>query len=797
MVEGSSKKAANLENVSGIGNGVGGNGGLGQNGSDQSGGSGVHVYCRVRPPNEAERTHGNGLLCVNVKSEQCIEINSGEYSREAGGGNDSKERIFYLDHIFPMDTSQSYVYKTAAKPIVDQLFRGINGTVLAYGQTSSGKTFTMEGIIGDSEKMGVIPRMVHDVFETISNSEEHIEFQLKVSICEVYMERIRDLLDTSGSKNNLRIHEDKLHGIYVKDLSEYFVTSPEEVFELMALGHKHRAVAATNMNSHSSRSHLIFMLQLQQKNVFDSSIKVGKLFLVDLAGSEKISKTGAEGLTLDEAKTINKSLSCLGNVINALTDNTKNYVPYRDSKLTRILQNSLGGNSLTSLIVTCSPSVVNEAETIGTLRFGIRAKMVKNAPKINQQFSVEQLQVLLSSAQRKIAERDNYIQKLEEIVKSLGRELPEKKFSSSDGLSSSINLGPGSAENNNNSSLVFGLNDNKEQVNGDSSGFIPCNGGMQNKDISSDDELDELCDARQQLKEKSEEISKLKQDMSNIESSMRSLNDEKENLNSKITDLVQELNQIKYQQQDKDETVQHLKLKNESLIGELEQSHIHINDLESRIEDFKLLEENRKLDRDRENESNKLYQILANEVQTLREHLSTISSSSQNISGSSGTVPSNASTGNQVLLDAIDEHIRRIANLELQLKEFGGNRNHNSLEINDKETKKMLERITQLDNNMEQLNRLYQKMVEQNSNLKSQSQLNERRLLRKEERIEQLERSLINAKSKYTKLLMQCNSLTKTIENISKLKPIFSKIAPPNIVKGIQGGGGKHSLIKV
>ncbi|KAH8739392.1 kinesin heavy chain [Cryptosporidium ryanae] len=791
MAEGSSKKPVNSENVSGIGNGIGGIGGLGQNGNGQPGGSGVHVYCRVRPPNEAERTHGNGLLCVNVKSEQCIEINSGDHSRtEGGNGTDSKERVFYLDHIFPMDTNQSYVYKTAAKPIVDQLFRGINGTVLAYGQTSSGKTFTMEGVVEDNEKMGVIPRMVHDVFETISNSDEHIEFQLKVSICEVYMERIRDLLDTSGSKNNLRIHEDKLHGIYVKDLSEYFVTSPEEVFELMALGHKHRAVAATNMNSHSSRSHLIFMLQLQQKNVFDSSIKVGKLFLVDLAGSEKISKTGAEGLTLDEAKTINKSLSCLGNVINALTDNTKNYVPYRDSKLTRILQNSLGGNSLTSLIVTCSPSVVNEAETIGTLRFGIRAKMVKNAPKVNQQFSVEQLQILLSSAQRKIAERDSYIQKLEEIVKSLGGELPEKKFSLSDSLSNSVNLGPVPAESSNNSSLVFGLSGNKEQVSGD-------NNGGSHKDTSSEDEFDELCDARKQLKEKSEEISQLKQEISHIENNMKSLNEEKESLSSKITDLVQELSQIKYQQQDKDETFQHLKLKNESLAGELEQSHIHISDLESRIENLKSMKENRKLETDKENESNKLYQILVNEVQLLRENLSCINLSSQNLNGSSGNAQASGSAGGQVLLDAIDEHIRRITSLELQLKEYGGSRNHNGLELSDSETKKMLERITQLDGNMEQLNKLYQKMVEQNSNLKSQSQLNERRLLRKEERIEQLERSLINAKSKYTKLLMQCNSLTKTIENISKLKPIFSKIAPPNIVKGIQGGGGKHSLIKV
>ncbi|KAK9172105.1 Kinesin motor domain protein [Cryptosporidium meleagridis] len=755
---GENENLGNVENVSGN---------SGAKGNDHSSGSGVHVYCRVRPPNEAEKTHGNGLLCVNVRSEQCIEISSSESKSDS----EIKERTFYLDHIFPMDTSQSYVYKTAAKPIVDQLFKGINGTVLAYGQTSSGKTFTMEGIIGDNEKMGVIPRMVHDVFETISNAEEHIEFQLKVSICEVYMERIRDLLDTSGTKSNLRIHEDKIHGIYVKDLSEYFVTSPEEVFELMALGHKHRAVASTNMNSYSSRSHLIFMLQLQQKNVFDSSIKVGKLFLVDLAGSEKISKTGAEGLTLDEAKTINKSLSCLGNVINALTDNTKNFIPYRDSKLTRILQNSLGGNSLTALIVTCSPSIVNESETIGTLRFGIRAKMVKNAPKVNQQYSVEQLQVLLNSAQRKLAERNNYIQTLEELVKKLGGELPENKPSGDKGGSIILN-----------SSLNFGERKELQE------GVVP---GSEKSTLNGraldGDELDELEEAKQQLKENSEKITQLKQEISEKENNLKLLSEEKENLNIKLSDLIQELNQTKYQQQDQAETVEHLQLKNKSLIGELEQSQIHIHDLEARIEEYKS-EESQRRNEEKENESDKAFQSLSSEIQQLREHLLAIRNNTDPKEDAAW------SSEHKALLETIEDNVARIANLEFQLKE--SNKAAKKLDINDQDTKSMLERMSQLDTNMEQLGKLYQKMVEQNSNLKSQSQLNERRLLRKEERIEQLERSLINAKTKYTKLLMQCNSLTKTIENISKLKPIFAKLAPPNIVKGIQGGGGKSSLVK-
>ncbi|KAL7066873.1 kinesin motor domain-containing protein [Cryptosporidium serpentis] len=740
--------------------------------------TGVHVYCRVRPPNEAERTNGNGILCVSVKSEQCIEITTS--SADLKGENDPKERTFYLDHIFPMDTTQSYVYKTAAKPIVDQLFKGINGTVLAYGQTSSGKTFTMEGVIGDNEKMGVIPRMVHDVFGMISNAEEHIEFQLKVSICEVYMERIRDLLDTSGTKNNLRIHEDKIHGIYVKDLSEYYVTSPEEVFELMALGHKHRAVASTNMNSYSSRSHLIFMLQLQQKNVFDSSVKVGRLFLVDLAGSEKISKTGAEGLTLDEAKTINKSLSCLGNVINALTDNSKNYIPYRDSKLTRILQNSLGGNSLTALIVTCSPSAVNEAETIGTLRFGIRAKMVKNIPKVNQQYSVEQLQILLSAAQKKLSERETYITLLESEIKQLGGEIPNFKE-----IDNNLDIESSNKDNDLNKFKLKSTNENDE--------------------IDPSSELDELGEAKQQLKQKSEEITQLQQKLSEISDMIKQITDDKENLNMKLNDITNELNQSKYQQQDQNEKIQQLQLTNKSLVNDLEQSHIQMQKLEQQIDSLKTCT----ISSNNEDLTNKLSSLDLDNVSNIKNNcILNLTSNNEHNSSLTQTLKDEISLLRQyllsncigedgekertVLLNAIDENITKIAHLENKLNE--NQKMIKKADVNDQDTKDMLQKMSQLDASMEHLSQLYQKLVEQNSTLKSQGKLYERRLRRKEERINQLEKSLIDAKAKYTKLISQCNSLTKTIENISKLRPIFARLAPPNIVRGIQGGGGKSSI---
>lgn len=196
------------------------------------------------------------------------------------------------------------------------------------------------------------------------------------------MEKLRDLIDSN--KSDLKIRSDKKRGVFIEDLTENYISSPEEVYKLIEKARNHRAIAATNMNERSSRSHLIFIITISQNNLEDLSAKTGRLYLVDLAGSEKIGKTGAEGKTLDEAKKINTSLTALGKVINALTDGKSTHIPYRDSKLTRVLQESLGGNSKTTLIVTCSPHPNNIAETISSLRFGISAKKIKNKPKINK-----------------------------------------------------------------------------------------------------------------------------------------------------------------------------------------------------------------------------------------------------------------------------------------------------------------------------------------------------------------------------------------------------------------------------
>lgn len=282
----------------------------------------------------------------------------------------------------------------AVKPIVDSVMEGFNGTVFAYGQTSSGKTHTMLGTaITDLEGRGVIPRMVSHVFSTIENSPPECEFTVKISMIEIYMEKIRDLIDPS--KTNLKVHEDKKRGIFIGDATETYVAEPNEVYAIMKQGNDNRAIGCTDMNAQSSRSHSCFIITVNKINQVDCSNRTGKLYLVDLAGSEKIGKTMATGQTLEEAKTINKSLTTLGQVINNLTDGKSTHIPYRDSKLTRVLQESLGGNAKTTLIITCSPAKYNEDETISTLKFGARAQKVKNKAKVNRELTVGELQYML------------------------------------------------------------------------------------------------------------------------------------------------------------------------------------------------------------------------------------------------------------------------------------------------------------------------------------------------------------------------------------------------------------------
>lgn len=339
---------------------------------------------------------------------------------------------FTFDRVFPMNSRQGDIFNFSIRSTVDDILNGYNGTVFAYGQTGAGKSYTMMGSdIDDDEGKGIIPRIVEQIFASILSSASNIEYTVRVSYMEIYMERIRDLLVPQN--DNLPVHEEKSRGVYVKGLLEIYVSSVQEVYEVMRRGGEARSVAATNMNQESSRSHSIFVITITQKNVESGSMKSGQLFLVDLAGSEKVGKTGASGQTLEEAKKINKSLSALGMVINALTDGKSSHIPYRDSKLTRILQESLGGNSRTTLIINCSPSSYNDAETISTLRFGVRAKAIKNKAKINAELSPAELKQLLRKAQSQVTSFENYISNLEGEVQlwRSGEAVPKDRWTPS------------------------------------------------------------------------------------------------------------------------------------------------------------------------------------------------------------------------------------------------------------------------------------------------------------------------------------------------------------------------------
>ena len=365
-------------------------------------GNNIKVVARFRPQNKIELAHG-GEPIVKFEGEDTCGLNSTEMTAP-----------FTFDRVFGMSSQQSDIFDFSIRSTVEDVMNGYNGTVFAYGQTGAGKSYTMMGEMDDAVKKGIIPRIMEQIFDAIMvHGSANIEYTVGISYLEIYMERIRDLLNPV--MDNLPIHEGP-KGPYVKGLREIYVSEVGEVYTAMHLGQRSRVTASTNMNLESSRSHSIFLVTINQKDVNTGSQKSGMLYLVDLAGSEKVGKTGASGQTLEEAKKINKSLSALGMVINSLTDGKSTHIPYRDSKLTRILQESLGGNSRTTLIINCSPSSYNDAETVSTLRFGMRAKTIKNKAKINAELSPQELKRQLKIAQNQAMTFEKYIASIDAEV---------------------------------------------------------------------------------------------------------------------------------------------------------------------------------------------------------------------------------------------------------------------------------------------------------------------------------------------------------------------------------------------
>ncbi|XP_039704801.1 centromere-associated protein E isoform X2 [Pteropus medius] len=338
----------------------------------------VAVCVRVRPLNSREEALGEATQVYWKTDNNAIYQVDGSKS-------------FNFDRVFHSNETTKNVYEEIAVPIIDSAIQGYNGTVFAYGQTASGKTYTM---MGSDDYLGVIPRAIQDIFQKIKKFPDR-EFLLRVSYMEIYNETITDLLCNTQKMKPLIIREDFNRNVYVSDLTEEVVYTPEMALKWITKGEKNRHYGITKMNQRSSRSHTIFRMILESREKgepsnCEGSVKVSHLNLVDLAGSERAAQTGTEGMRLKEGCNINRSLFILGQVIKKLSDGQiGGFINYRDSKLTRILQNSLGGNAKTRIICTITP--VSFDETLSTLQFASTAKYMKNTPYVNEVSSDEAL----------------------------------------------------------------------------------------------------------------------------------------------------------------------------------------------------------------------------------------------------------------------------------------------------------------------------------------------------------------------------------------------------------------------
>ncbi|CAH1109059.1 unnamed protein product [Psylliodes chrysocephalus] len=384
--------------------------------------SNLTVAVRIRPMNSKE------LLCVGAAD--VVRVRDKDLiirSQSTGNSNMSTDHIFQYDHIFwscdendPLYTSQEEVFFTLGKPLLNSAFKGYNGCLFAYGQTGSGKSYSMMGknmcetVDIDCETFsGITPRFCRDIFERISKLDKDCICTVEVSYFEIYNEKIHDLLSSSINTNRtpLKVREHPECGPYVVDLSVEVVKSYKELRKWLLIGNKNRVTAATNMNEKSSRSHSIFSIELclsDEKNG-ESASRKSKISLVDLAGSERLGNSHNTEEKIREGVCINKSLLTLGKVISALADQKKNqFVPYRDSVLTWLLRESLGGNSLTSMLATITPANTHLDETIATLRYACQARSIVNRARINENPHDRLIRELRSEVERLRALRQDF-----------------------------------------------------------------------------------------------------------------------------------------------------------------------------------------------------------------------------------------------------------------------------------------------------------------------------------------------------------------------------------------------------
>ncbi|CAH1240084.1 KIF1B [Branchiostoma lanceolatum] len=407
--------------------------------------SSVKVAVRVRPFNNREI--GRQAKCVISMKDKTTAIQNPKQSKDVKAFNFDYSYWSHTNEQDPNFAGQSKVYQDIGEEMLQHAFEGYNVCIFAYGQTGAGKSYTMMGKPEPRDQQGIIPQLCEELFDKIKTQEsKDLQFSVEVSYMEIYCERVRDLLNPKN-KGNLRVREHPLLGPYVEDLSKLAVTSFNEINTLMDEGNKARTVAATNMNETSSRSHAVFTVVFTQKRHDEmtdlTTEKVAKISLVDLAGSERANATGAKGDRLKEGANINKSLTTLGKVIHALAESSQSgdmkkiiksqsgskkrkksdFIPYRDSVLTWLLRENLGGNSKTAMIAALSPADINYEETLSTLRYADRAKQIVCKAVVNEDPNA-----------RLIRELKEEVHRLKDLLKSEGlADLVDSMYTKSDG----------------------------------------------------------------------------------------------------------------------------------------------------------------------------------------------------------------------------------------------------------------------------------------------------------------------------------------------------------------------------
>ncbi|OTB16010.1 hypothetical protein K445DRAFT_300801 [Daldinia sp. EC12] len=731
----------------------------------------IKVVARFRPQNKVELASGGEPIVTFDGPDTCT-LNSAE----ATG-------TFTFDRVFNMQSRQVDIFEYSIKPTVDDILNGYNGTVFAYGQTGAGKSYTMMGTsIEDEEGKGITPRIVEQIFSSIMSSPPTIEYTVRVSYMEIYMERIRDLL--APQNDNLPVHEEKNRGVYVKGLLEIYVSSVEEVFEVMKRGGNARAVSATNMNQESSRSHSIFVITISQKNLETGSMKSGQLFLVDLAGSEKVGKTGASGQTLEEAKKINKSLSALGMVINALTDGKSYHIPYRDSKLTRILQESLGGNSRTTLIINCSPSSYNDAETLSTMRFGMRAKSIKNKAKVNAELSPAELKAMLAKAKTNITTFETYISNLEGELQLWrgGETVPKERWvpaMSADGVVSTR----ADSRTPRPSTPSRLIPDSRAETPGlgDRSGTpsLPLDKDEREEFLRRENELqDQLAEKESAVAAAEKSLLESKEELAFLKEHDSKLGKENEKLTTEVNEAKMQLERLTFESKEAQITMDALKEANAELTTELDEVKQQLLDIKMSAKETSAV-----LDDKEKKKAEKMAQMMAafdlggdvfsaneqsiaNAIKQV-EALYELSSSGDLIppddlqelkaklvetqgivrqaelslhSGVPGMA--NGKTMQQQIAEC-----ERVVELEISLDETREQYNNVLRSSNNRAQQK---KMAFLERNLEQLTQVQRQLVEQNSSLKKEVAIAERKLIARNERISSLESLLQDSQEKLT-----------------------------------------------